>query len=273
MKNRFGPNHVETIGTMSNLASSYWEDSRPLEAAELYEEVLILRKSIRGADHPLTLKTMDRLAGYYYYAARTTEAIGLFEEILELRRTKLGAEHPDTLQSMHNLASCYAQAERTSEAIKLYEKVLKCLNAKAEVNPLLFSSALQLGELLIEEDPDRSADLLTQAYEHYRSSKPHDWSTFNTQSLLGEAFLNQENSDQAKPHLIVSYHGLKHAPGNISESDRIELLIAAVDRLIKWAEKTNDQSELENWQAEEAQLKKSPAAQEALESLPDGNEE
>lgn len=50
-----GPEHPNTIGSMFNLANSYYFQGRYKEAEALYRETLEIRKRVLGPEHPDTL--------------------------------------------------------------------------------------------------------------------------------------------------------------------------------------------------------------------------
>jgi serine/threonine protein kinase/lipopolysaccharide biosynthesis regulator YciM len=125
-----GPDHPDTLRSMSNLASSYRADGQNDRAIKLHEETLALRKARLGLDHPDTLKSMDSLANSYCDAGEYDRAITLHEETLALRKEKLGPDDPSTLTSMNNLASDYHAASRMEEALKLHAETLALRKAK-----------------------------------------------------------------------------------------------------------------------------------------------
>jgi tetratricopeptide (TPR) repeat protein len=125
-----GPDHLDTLRSMTNLANSYADLGRYAESLKLNEEILALQKAKLGPDHPDTLWSMNNLAANYADLGRHAGALKLNEETLALRKAKLGPDHPDTLCSMHNLAHNYSGLHRYVEAVKLYEQTLALRKAK-----------------------------------------------------------------------------------------------------------------------------------------------
>jgi tetratricopeptide (TPR) repeat protein len=123
MKHR-GPDHVETLAIVNNLANSYAALGRPLDAIHLRKEVLMQRRSALGLDDPATLDSMSNLANSYDAFGEHLEALKLRQETLALRQAKLGRKHPDTLAGMNNLAISYSVLGRHDEALKLREETL-----------------------------------------------------------------------------------------------------------------------------------------------------
>ncbi len=125
-----GPDHPDTLSSMSVLARSYLDLGRHTDGLKLHEETLALRKARLGPDHPDTLRSMAGLASCYHRQGRYAEAVKLLEETLALRQAKLGPDHPDTLSSMHNLGGNLARIGRLAEGLKLQEEVLAIRKAR-----------------------------------------------------------------------------------------------------------------------------------------------
>jgi serine/threonine protein kinase/tetratricopeptide (TPR) repeat protein len=124
-----GPDHHDTLVSMTNLANAYADAGRTQEALKLQEETLQLKKAKLGPDHAHTLTAMMNLAVFYAAVGRPHEALKLSEETLQLKKAKLGPVHRETLQSMHNLANCYSAVGRVQEALKLREETLQHMKA------------------------------------------------------------------------------------------------------------------------------------------------
>jgi hypothetical protein len=61
-KRVLGQEHPETLSSMNNLASTYWDQGRWKEAEELGVQVMETRKRVLGQEHPDTLSSMSNLA-------------------------------------------------------------------------------------------------------------------------------------------------------------------------------------------------------------------
>src|SRR6266850_2420025 len=117
--------HPDTLSSMANLASTYWNQGRWQEAENLEVHVMEASKEKLGADHPNTLSSMANLASTYWNQGRWQEAENLEVHVMEARKEKLGADHPDTLTSMANLASTYRNQGRWQEAENLEVHVME----------------------------------------------------------------------------------------------------------------------------------------------------
>ena len=129
-KRDLGTDHPDTLTSMANLASTYWNQGRWDEAEELFVQVIETSKTKLGADHPGTLISIANLASTYRNQGRWDEAEELFVQVIETRKTKLGADHPATLTSMANLASTYRNQGRWDEAEELDMQMLKTSKTK-----------------------------------------------------------------------------------------------------------------------------------------------
>jgi tetratricopeptide (TPR) repeat protein len=133
-KTALGPDHIDTLRSLSILACTYSELGRPKEAEKLAVEVLETRKAMLGADHPDTLGSMNNLASTLQQQGRWEEAETLGVEVLEACKARLGADHIDTLRSMRNLALTFWNLGRHDEAEKLEVEVLETYKVKLGEN-------------------------------------------------------------------------------------------------------------------------------------------
>jgi serine/threonine protein kinase/tetratricopeptide (TPR) repeat protein len=125
-----GPEHPDTLASMSGLALVYADLGRQADALKLQEETLALMKAKLGPDHPLTLGSMNNLASRYGILGRLVDALKLQEETLALQNAKLGRDHPSTLVNMNNLAGTYSALGRHDDALKLAQETLALWKAK-----------------------------------------------------------------------------------------------------------------------------------------------
>jgi serine/threonine protein kinase/tetratricopeptide (TPR) repeat protein len=115
-----GPEHVNTVDSMRNLANNLLHQGRHGEAEQLNLQALEISKRLFGPEDSLTiLCAMDR-AGILYREARYADSERLYSDTLEIQKRVLGAEDPNTLSCMGNLASVYLAQGRYAEAERLY---------------------------------------------------------------------------------------------------------------------------------------------------------
>jgi tetratricopeptide (TPR) repeat protein len=127
---RLGREALDTLCSISMLASIVLSRGLWKEAEKLFVQVMETRKTKLGAGHPDTLTSMANLASTYWNQGRWDEAEKLEVQVMETSTTKLGADHPDTLTSMANLASTYRNQGRWDEAEKLFVQVIETSTTK-----------------------------------------------------------------------------------------------------------------------------------------------
>ena len=109
MKRVLGPDHPDTLRTMTDLALAYQGQGRYGEAERLDAEILEIQQRVLGPEHEDVLWSMNNLALAYQSEGRYDEAERLHLKTLEIRRRVLGPTHPDTLASLYNLACIAAK--------------------------------------------------------------------------------------------------------------------------------------------------------------------
>jgi serine/threonine-protein kinase len=119
-----GPEHPDTLQSMTSLAQASSRQGRLAEAEALHRETLDIQKRVLGPEHPDTLESMNGVAIVALARGRYAEAEALHRETLEIRKRVLGPEHRNTLQSRNNLANaCHSQG-RYVEAEVLHRGTL-----------------------------------------------------------------------------------------------------------------------------------------------------
>src|SRR5436190_12243460 len=98
-----GKEHPDTLTSMNNLASTFWNQGQWKEAEELEVQVMETRKRVLGKEHPDTLTSMNNLAFTLKGCGQIVEAIKLMEKCVELQMLALGADHPHTQSSSVSL--------------------------------------------------------------------------------------------------------------------------------------------------------------------------
>ncbi|KAL1846474.1 hypothetical protein VTK73DRAFT_286 [Phialemonium thermophilum] len=119
-----GKEDLDTLESVSGLASTYSYQGRWQEAEELGVQVMNIRKRVLGLEHPKTLTSMGNLASTYEAQGLSKEAEVLGVQVMDIRKRVLGLEHPDTLFIMGNVAATYRAQGRWKEAEGLLLQVL-----------------------------------------------------------------------------------------------------------------------------------------------------
>ncbi|KAJ5157885.1 uncharacterized protein N7482_008985 [Penicillium canariense] len=120
-----GPEHEDTIASISVVGLVYLDRGQLQEAETLHFQVLETCKKVLGAEHPRTLTSMANLGSTYETQGRFQEAEALHSQVLETRKKLLGTEHLDTLTSMSRLVSTYQGQGRWQDAEIMSTQLLK----------------------------------------------------------------------------------------------------------------------------------------------------
>ncbi|KAJ6459320.1 P-loop containing nucleoside triphosphate hydrolase protein [Mycena sanguinolenta] len=121
----YGPDGLDTLTAMNNLANTYGRLGQFEEAEKLQVEVLEKWRRLLGEDDLDTVMAMSNLAATYGELGRFEDARKLGVMVLEKRRKLLGDDHPYTLDAMHNLAITYHKLEQFEDAAKLHIAVVE----------------------------------------------------------------------------------------------------------------------------------------------------
>jgi tetratricopeptide (TPR) repeat protein len=88
-----GPEHRDTLSSLSSLAKTLDEGGRYADAEKLEREAVGIQRRILGPEHPDTLNSVNNLANILNDERQYPEAEKLNREVFESRRHVLG---PDT---------------------------------------------------------------------------------------------------------------------------------------------------------------------------------
>ena len=68
-----GPDHPETLTSMSNLALILTDERNYAEAEKLYRDAMAIESRVLGPEHPETLRLMTNLGACLYHEGRYAE--------------------------------------------------------------------------------------------------------------------------------------------------------------------------------------------------------
>ncbi len=199
-----GPDHRDTLRSMTGLANSYSNLGRYADALKLCEETLAVQKRVLPPDDPDTLRNMGNLALRYAALGRRAESLTLNEETLAVQKRVLPTDHPDTLSVMHNLAMNYSALGRRADALTLNEETLAA--RKQVLSPDHPDTLKSMHNLAVSYDKlGRHADALKLIDETLAASKrvlPTDHpDTLSVMHNLAISYYNlRRHSDALKLH-------------------------------------------------------------------------
>lgn len=143
---------LETAGAFrarAHLGRLRLDESDPLAAQTMLEEVLDGLRSTLGEEHRDTLLVMNSLAGVLHKAKRLEEAEALYVPALEGMLRVFGDEHPDVMVMRSNLTMLLHEQGRTAEAIPVMRDLLETQRRTlGEQHPETLGTISNLGALL-----------------------------------------------------------------------------------------------------------------------------
>jgi tetratricopeptide (TPR) repeat protein len=123
-KEVLGPEHLDTLTSMSNLAGVLDSQGKYEKAEAMNRQTLARYEKVLGPEHPHTLTSMGNLAEVLYRQGKYKEAEAMNRQTLARREKVLGPEHPDTLTSMGNLAGVLNSQGKYEEAEAMNRQTL-----------------------------------------------------------------------------------------------------------------------------------------------------
>jgi serine/threonine protein kinase/Flp pilus assembly protein TadD len=195
-----GPEHVNTLHAMNDLAVLYVNLGQFAEAQTLHEQTLAAQRRVLGSDHEDTLRSMGNLAVLRVKQGRHDEAALAYNELIESQRRVLGPRHRETLRSVNNLAILYHDLGRYEEAEPLYRTTLEERLAElGDDHPESLNSMNNLAVLLeIRGRYDEAEPLYLRCLEGQRRVLGDDHpETLTSLFNLGNLYLRQDRLGEA----------------------------------------------------------------------------
>ena len=125
---KMGDSLIEWASLMHNVAWYAWSKGSAVEAIQLSETALEVRKKILGQEHEKTLTSMGMVCSSYNLGGRCKEAEEMQVRVVETMKRVLGKEHRETLINIDNLAiMTYWRQERWKEAEELQVQVMETM--------------------------------------------------------------------------------------------------------------------------------------------------
>lgn len=253
-----GANHSDTLGSMSNLAFAFADVGKLQDALSLHRQAFEGSKSTLGVDHPDTLNRMRSLADFYRDSLeRTSDAIPLLEDGVSKSRARFGNDHVLTISFMRSLALTTEKANESAKAELLYGEVVQLARKNLpSADPRIASELANLCRCQLKQNKFTEAEpLLRECLDIRRKASPDDWTTANTESMLGEALTGLKHFDEAEPLLLSGYEGMNKRREQIPAAVRSERLREAVERLVKLYEAWDKPDSAKRWREELDRIK------------------
>lgn len=234
-----------------SLTSAFWAGTRgELDAVArqnmtLREAVDEAEATVAGtfADQPLAEATVREMLGLAYVnLGDAARAVDEYQRAFELREAIQGVDDPETADCRNQLATAYRLANRTVEAARLFQATPQSVANAAAL-------AAHATTLLSEGRPAEAELKFRQSLAIREKIEPDDWTTFETESLLGASLLKQQKYADAEPRLLSGYRGMKQHHDQIPSDDK-RRLIAALQRLTDLYDAWGKSDKAAQWRSE-----------------------
>jgi serine/threonine protein kinase/tetratricopeptide (TPR) repeat protein len=247
---RMSPDHPTVIGALNNLALAYIAAGKLHLALPRYEEALQRVTAKLGPDHPNTLITMRNLGGAYQAAGQMDQALALLERAAAgVEKRGFAHEHADRI--IAGLTACHEERQEYAQAEAWRRKWLAVLKQKSGSDTVAYAAELTgLGSNLVKQKKWLEAEaVLHEALAIRQRQEADSWTTFSTQSLLGQALLGRQKYAEAEPLLLQGHEGMKSRAARIPKGSR-SCLADGVARLVELYDAWGKKDEAARWRVE-----------------------
>ena len=196
-----GPEHPDTLTSMSNVARALSDQGNYREAEQMHRQVLELDKIVLGPEHPDTLTSMSHIAQALSDQGNYREAEQMHQQVLELRKVVSGPEHPDTLTSMSNVARALSNQGNYREAEQMHRQVLELDKVvSGPEHPDTLTSMSNIAQALSNQGNYREAEQMHRQVLELRKivSGPEHPDTLTSMSNVARALSKQGNYREAE---------------------------------------------------------------------------
>jgi tetratricopeptide (TPR) repeat protein len=224
-----------------SLPAAFWAEGRGQDVT--------LRKALDStdsrvneafADRPLAEAPVREMLGLgYLNVGEPARAVQQYERALALREATQGDNHPDAAACRNQLAIAYRLAGRPDEGSRLFDMNP---NSPDHASALAVRGAL----LLLQKQPAEAELRLRECLTIRRKIQPDNWTTFETESMLGEALLEQKKYAEAEPLLLSGHDGMKQREDTIPPHDKPRVTRAR-ERLVKLYEAWGKEDKAKEW--------------------------
>lgn len=214
-----GPNNLDTLKAMGNLAVAYTVTERAGEAIPLLQVVYEQFSAQLGEDNLDTLIALGNLATAMRFNNRVFDAFALSKKSQDALERKLGPNHRATITMVNNLGELYLTLHNLKDAIPLLERA----SAQLAINPgpdhpLTLKSMQNLALAYLE---DSRTDKAIEKFRIVLSRRndtlgPTADDTLDAAHGLAYAYLSADQPKDAIPLLKQVRKALvdKHPPGH-----------------------------------------------------------
>jgi serine/threonine protein kinase len=233
-----------------SLETAFWAGSRGEDVTS--RKGVTLREAVDAAEKQVTSTFMNRplaeasvremLGMAYLNVGDAGKAVKQYERAFALRKAILGDKDAETGEARNRLAIAYRLSGHTVEASRLFHH---------DPNSSIHADALtERGKsLLVEKKPAEAELALRESLTIRQKTQSEEWTTFETESLLGEALLDQKKFDEAEQRLLGGWQGLKDRVSKMPSDQKVQLA-RAVERLVRLYETWGKSDKAARWRKE-----------------------
>jgi tetratricopeptide (TPR) repeat protein len=124
-----GPDHIDTLRSRNNLATTLCKAGEHVSARSSYEELVASLIRVLGPDHPRTFETRANLCRELDHVGESAAAVAAFEDLLTDSRRVFGPEHPTTFDVRAELVRIRGESgdvrPALAEADELFAEAIK----------------------------------------------------------------------------------------------------------------------------------------------------
>ena len=252
----FGPDHLNVVAGLNNLALLLKQTNRHWDAEPLFRRALAITEKSFGPDRPDIAAILNNLAWLLEETNRHWDAEPLFRQALAITEKSFGPDHPNVASVLNNLASLLKRTNRHGDAEPLFRRALAITEKSfGPDHPDVAMGLDNLAGLLSKTNRDGEAEpLVRRALVIYEKSYGPDHPDVAT-SLNNLALLLQETNrhEEAEPllrralaiseksygpehHIVAGV--LRNLAGLLRETNRLGDTEALLRRALVLAEKS-----------------------------------
>lgn len=196
-----GPDHKETLDTMSSLVELLRVRGNAGRAAELGHEVYRRCLDSLGPDHDHTMTAANNLALVLKQVGRWPEAERIWDEQIQIRKRVKGPGHSWTLNVMQNLGWLELDEGKFAAAEQVLRDALGPARRSIPDDPIICAIMSNLGVALTELGRWREAEEQLREAEAacVRIQGPRHYSTLIVRNNLARLFIREGRLQEALP--------------------------------------------------------------------------
>jgi len=121
-REHLGPEHPDTLRTLSFHAIVLWDLSRNAESADALDSAIPLFERVLGPDDPDTLRAKMQRAILNVDRGMSAKAVKTYEDLAETQKRVLGPDHPDVALTLSNLGVALINQKDFTKAAPALER-------------------------------------------------------------------------------------------------------------------------------------------------------